>query len=84
MNRKAFSLIQHKLIPTALIAGNIAVVHFIYLLAVSGSSYLLTATAGCIIILATGILRANKYLLLAGIIAYALLLFFSCMTSSPL
>lgn len=78
MNMKAFSLIQHKLIPTALIAGNIALVHFIYLLAIAGSSYLLIATAICIIILATGILRPNKYLLLAGIIAYSLLLFLSC------
>lgn len=79
MNRKAFSLIQHKLIPMALIAGNIALVHFIYLLGEEGCIYPLIATAICIMILATGIFRSNKYLLLAGIVAYALLLFFSCM-----
>lgn len=79
MNRKAFSLIQHKLIPTALIAGNIALVHFIYLQAEGGSRRLLIATAICMITLATGILRPNKYLLLTGIVAYALLLTFSCM-----
>lgn len=79
MNRKAFSLIQHKLIPTALIAGNIALVHLIYLLAEGDSGYFLTAIAICIIVMATGILRPNKYVLLAGLVAYVLVFTFSCM-----
>jgi len=73
MNMKAFSLIQHKLIPTALIAGNIAVVHLIYLLAKGDYSYVLWATVVCIISLTIGIIRASKYLLLAGIIFYSAL-----------
>jgi hypothetical protein len=73
MNMKAFSLIQHKLIPTALIAGNIALVQLIYLLAKGDYNYILWATALCIISLVIGILRANKYLLLGGIISYSIL-----------
>lgn len=74
MNMKAFSLIQHKLIPTALIAGNIALVHLIYLLAKGDYSHTLSATALCIISLIIGILLANKYFLLAGIISYTILM----------
>jgi hypothetical protein len=74
MNKKAFALIQHKLIPTTLIAGNIALVHLIYLLEKGGSTYSLVLTAGSVIVLTTAILRPHKYLLLMGIFFYAAVL----------
>ncbi len=77
MNMKAFSLIQHKLIPTALIAGNIAVVHLIYLLAKGDYGYNLCAVAASIICLVIGIIRASKYLLLTAIIFYSALIFWA-------
>ncbi|MDR6782748.1 hypothetical protein ABIE26_000765 [Pedobacter africanus] len=75
---KTFAFIQHQLIPRALIAGNIAVVHLIFLLAKADYGYVLWATACCIVMLTAGIVRASKYLLIAGITAYlAVLLFLS-------
>lgn len=76
MNMKGFSLIQHKLIPTALIVGNIAVAHIIYLIAKGDYSYILWATAASIIALTIGTVQANKYLLIVGIVSYLLLLVF--------
>jgi len=74
MNRKAFGLIQHKLIPTALVAENIALAHLIYLLEKGGQSYSLVLTAASVIVLTTAILRPHKYLLLIGIFFYAVVL----------
>lgn len=71
---KAFTLIQHKLIPGALIAVNIAIVHLIFLLAKADYSYSLWITALCAIALAIGIVRASKYLLVAGMVLYLLVL----------
>lgn len=74
MNKKTFSLIQHKLIPTALITGNIALVHLIYLLEKGGDSYSIVLTAAAVVVLSTAILRPKKYLLMAGIIFYTSIL----------
>jgi hypothetical protein len=74
MNKKAFVLIQHKLIPTALIAGNIGLAHLIYLLEKGGYSYLLVLTILSVIVLTTAIIRPHKYLLLTGIFFYAVVL----------
>jgi hypothetical protein len=74
MNKKAFGLIQHKLIPTTLIAGNIALAHLIYLLEKGGNSYSLILTAVSVIVLAAAILRPHKYLLLTSIFFYAAVL----------
>ncbi|SMD08240.1 hypothetical protein [Pedobacter africanus] len=71
---KTFALVQHKLIPTALIAVNIAVVHLIFLLAKADYGYVLWATACCTLALGIGIVRASKYLLIAGIAAYLAML----------
>ena len=74
MNLKTFSFIQHKLIPTALIAGNIALVQFLFLLAKGDYTYALWATVICITTLTIGIVRANKYLLMGGIGFYSIML----------
>ena len=74
MNKKAFVLIQHKLIPTALIAGNIALAHLIYLLEKGGHTYSLVLTIISVIVLTTAIIRPHKYLLLTGIFFYAVVL----------
>lgn len=74
MNKKAFGLIQHKLIPTALVAGNIALAHLIYLLEKGGHNYSLVLTAASVIVLTTAILRPHKYLLITGICFYTIVL----------
>jgi len=74
---KDFRLVQHTLIPVALFAVNLAVVHFIYLLAEFRYDYLMAAVLLCLGTLATGILKQQKYLLLAGISGYLLLFIFS-------
>lgn len=74
MNKKAFGVIQHKLIPTALIAGNIALAHLIYLLEKGDHSYSLVLTTISVIVLTTAILRPHKYLLLTGISFYVVVL----------
>lgn len=74
MNIKAFSFIQHQLIPTALIAENIALVHLIYLLAKGDYNYPLWATLICITALTIGILRANKFLLIGATVLYSIVL----------
>lgn len=76
MNVRAFNLIQHKLIPIALIACNIALVHAIYLLAKADDRYTLFAVVICLVVLIVGILRSAKYVLLTGIILYTLTLLF--------
>jgi len=75
MNKKAFALLQHWLIPTALLAGNMALVQLIYLLAQGNYGYSTILTGIAIIVLTTGILRPKKYLLLSGIIFYTIVLF---------
>lgn len=77
MTKKDFNLIQHKLVPLALIASNIALAHFIYLLTNDSYSYTLILTLIAMLTLAGAILRPNKYLLLTAIIFYALFLSFS-------
>lgn len=77
MTKKLFILIQHKLIPVALMAGNMALIHFIYLLAMNGNDYFLMLTAVSLGILAAGILKPNKYILVSGIFFYLLILIFS-------
>lgn len=84
MNSKTLNLIQHKLIPIALIAGNIALVHAIYLLAETGNYYTLFTVVICLVVLAIGILRSAKYMLLTGIVFYTLILLFVLMASDPL
>lgn len=74
MNLKEFRLIQHNLIPLALIAGNIALGHLIYLLANGEWDFSLYATAISITALTTGIIKSNKYLLLAGTLFYFVIL----------
>jgi len=73
---KEFRLIQHNLIPLALIAGNIAIAHLIYLLAIGLYGYNLVMVSMGVTALTLGIVRPNKYLLLAGIIFYTVVLFF--------
>ncbi|MNL20736.1 hypothetical protein D3C87_1419950 [compost metagenome] len=70
MSLSNHSFVQHKLIPTALIAGNIAVIHLIYMLAKGNYGYSLWATAACIAGLTIGTLRGNKYLLIAAAAIY--------------
>jgi len=70
------SFVQHKLIPTALVAGNIAVVHLIYMLARGDYGYGLWATAACIAGLTIGTIRGNKYLLVAAATIYFAMLLF--------
>lgn len=74
MKVKIFAFIQHTLIPIALIAGNIALVHAIYLLAKGDFHYALWATVICLVTLTVGIVRANKYLLIGGTGIYSLIL----------
>ena len=74
MNIKTFSFIQHQLIPTALISGNIALVHLIYLLSKGDYNYALWATIICLTTLTIGIVRANKYFLMGGIGFYSMML----------
>ncbi|MBE9601361.1 hypothetical protein [Pedobacter sp. MC2016-24] len=71
---KEAKIIQQTWIPVALIAGNIALSHFIYLLAKGDYNYHLWATVICIIAITTGILRANKYLLIGGTGFYSIVL----------
>ena len=63
-----------KLIPTALIAVNIALAQLIYLLEKGGHSYSLVLTIVSVIVLTTAIIRSQKYLLLTGIFFYAVVL----------
>ena len=77
MNVKAFNLIQHKLIPIALIASNVALVHAIYLLAKADDHYVLFTVVSCLVLLTIGILHSAKYILLTGIIFYTLILIFT-------
>jgi len=70
MKRKAANLLQHKLIPLALIASNIALAHFIYLLANAHYSYTLILTLFTLLTLVVSILRPNKYLLSTAIVFY--------------
>ena len=77
MNKKTFRLIQHTLIPLALIAANTALAHLIYLLEIGAYNYLLILTLNALMFLSAGIFRANKYLLLSSIVLYTLLLIFS-------
>lgn len=74
MNIKAFSFIQHQLIPMALIAGNIALAHLIYLIANGDDHYTLWATVICITALTIGILRSNRYLLIGATVLYSIVL----------
>lgn len=71
---KASRLIQHWLIPFALISVNAAFIHLLYLLHIKGvhlhSLYILLCLTG----LTTGIVFKNKYILLAGIAVYWIVL----------
>lgn len=73
MNINSFSYIQHKLIPTALIALNMAFVQLLYFFSKVDLNYTLYMTVICIALLTIGILFANKYLLMGGIIFYSTL-----------
>lgn len=67
---KAFRLIQHWLIPFALISANAALIHLLYLLYFKGlhlhSLYIFLCLTG----LMAGIVLKNKYVLLIGIAVY--------------
>lgn len=77
MKRKAANLLQHKLIPFALIAINIALAHFICLIANAHYSYTLILTLFALLMLVFSILRPNKYLLSTAIIFYIACLLFT-------
>jgi uncharacterized membrane protein len=74
---KEFRLVQHTLIPFALLVANTAVAHFIYLLSEGLYGYMTAAIFIGLLILAAGILRSNKYALSGGIVFYILLLLFT-------
>lgn len=74
---KASKLVQHTLIPVALMAANVALAHFIYLLVHDHNDYLLPVAGLCLLILGFAIIRAKRLFLLLGIMAYSLFLWFS-------
>jgi hypothetical protein len=76
MNKKDFKILQHNLIPLALITGNVALAHFIYLLTNAHYSYTLILTSFALLTLVVSILRPNKYLLSMAIILYIAFLSF--------
>ena len=66
---KEFRLIQHNLIPLALILVNISLVHLIYAFSCSeaASGFIVMV---CLAVLLSGTALKNKYLLLGGIAIY--------------
>ncbi len=77
---KEAKLIQHTLIPIALIFGNIAIAHFIYLIARESLNANVLFVVFGLALLSTGVFKANKFLLLLGIIAYSLFFLFSLLS----
>ena len=77
---KEAKLIQHTLIPVALILGNIAIADFIYLMAREALSLNILFVALAMALLGTGILKANKAILFIGIAAYSLFFLFSLLS----
>jgi len=77
---KQAKVIQHTLIPIALIAGNIGLAHLIYLLANGMFSLQLPALAITLVLLGMGILKADRLLLLIGTGAYILILLFTLLS----
>ena len=73
-----FKLLEHTLIPAALVTLNCSVVHLLYLLFMEemlspSGSYVLI----CTVALLAGIFRKNKYLILPALIAYGVVLVLS-------
>ncbi len=71
---KEFRLIQHWLIPFALLSANTALIHAIYLFATEGLGIASIAISICLGLLVSGVFYANKYLLMAATSAYWILL----------
>lgn len=73
--KKDFRLLEHNLIPLALFAANLSVVHFIYLLfALDVIDHHLLSVAVCIAGLSTGIIRKSKWVMLAAVGFYVLVI----------
>lgn len=77
---KEAKLIQHTLIPVALILGNIAIAHFIYLVTREALSLNILFVALGLALLGVGILKANKSILFIGIATYSLFFLFSLLS----
>ncbi len=68
MDKKAFALVQHILIPLALIGINLAMCQFIYQLANATNYIVIFCTSVSLVILIVGILRVHRYLLIIGVL----------------
>lgn len=77
---KESKLIQHNLIPLALIAANVALAQLIYLMAENSDMYRFIINMICLCLLGYGTFKANKVTLLLGIIGYTSFLLFTLLS----
>lgn len=67
---KPSSLLEHWLIPSALLSANVGLVHLIYLFANPKDYISVLAVSLCLLLMASGVIRKIRYQMIIGMIIY--------------